>query len=151
MSLRQFFQSNFILFDFYFALRIYAHAINESADEPFECAMKNNLRVRLKDSSSADASIVVYFQRPFYLQKSLYLKKQNLEPHFCAPTLFIVSMSRVDLRNIRHTFSDTMYTPEHDMLLHWKKITLHNRVLGYETSWIGCIIEQEVISILCKR
>lgn len=65
---------------------------------------------------------------------SLYLKKQNLEPHFCAPALFIVSMSQADLRNIRHTFCDTVYTPEHDTLLYWKKITLHNRVLGYETS-----------------
>lgn len=72
MSSRRFFQSNFILFDFYFALRIYAHGINESADEPFDCAMKNNLRARLK-GSSADASIMVYFQRSFYLQKSLYL------------------------------------------------------------------------------
>lgn len=150
MSSRRLFQSNFTLFDFYFALRIYAHGVNESADEPFECAMKNDLRVRLK-GSSADAPIMVYFQRSFYLQKSLYLYilRSKTSNHIFVHQLY--SSFRADLRNIRHTFCDTVYTPEHDMLLHWKKITLHNRVLGYETSQIGCIIEQEVISILCKR
>lgn len=84
-----FFQSNFISFDFYFALWIYAHGINESAGEPFECAMKNDLRVRLK-GSSADASIVVYFQRSFYLQKSwyLYILRSKTSDHIFAHQLY---------------------------------------------------------------